>query len=82
MKKMKIDLKINDEVQIIAGDDKGKTGKVLYIDRFKGKVQVEGMSMKTRYVKTNPNLQKSSKITEQKPGLIDISNVKKIEENK
>lgn len=80
MKKRKIDLKINDIVKIIAGDDKGKTGKVQSINRYTGKLQVEGISIKQRYIKINPNSQKSAKKLENIESFIDISNVQKIQE--
>lgn len=38
-------LKKNDTVQVIAGKDKGKTGRLLRIDREKGRVLVEGVNM-------------------------------------
>lgn len=38
-------LKKNDTVKVIAGKDKGKTGRVLRIDAEKGRVLVEGVNM-------------------------------------
>lgn len=40
-----------DMVQIIAGKEKGKTGKVLRIDREKGRVWVERLNMVKRHQK-------------------------------
>ncbi len=42
---MNTKLKKNDPVVIIAGKDKGKTGRILRIDREKGRVLVEGINM-------------------------------------
>lgn len=42
---MKTKLKKNDTVRVIAGKDKGKTGRVLRIDTEKGRVLVEGVNM-------------------------------------
>lgn len=35
----------NDEVAVIAGKDKGKTGRVLRVDRDAGRVLVEGVNL-------------------------------------
>jgi large subunit ribosomal protein L24 len=45
MAKSDYKIKKNDEVRVIAGKDKGKTGRVLKIDRERGKVFVEGVNM-------------------------------------
>ena len=42
---MKTKLKKDDTVMVVAGKDKGKTGRVLRIDREKGRVLVEGVNM-------------------------------------
>lgn len=42
---MKTKLRKNDTVQVIAGKDKGKSGRVLRIDSIKGRVLVEGINM-------------------------------------
>ena len=47
----KIHVKTGDEVQIISGKDKGKTGKVLQVSPEEGKVIVEGLNMVTKHVK-------------------------------
>ena len=47
----KIHVKTGDEVQIISGKDKGKTGKVLQVAPAEGKVIVEGCNMVTKHVK-------------------------------
>lgn len=35
----------DDQVKVIAGKDKGKTGRVLRVDREKGRVLVEGINL-------------------------------------
>jgi large subunit ribosomal protein L24 len=62
--KMKIKLKKEDTVQVIAGKDAGKSGKVLRIDRNKGRVVVQGLNMVKKSVK--PRSQQD------KGGIIDI----------
>ncbi|MCG8479018.1 MAG: 50S ribosomal protein L24 [Spirochaetales bacterium] len=42
---MKTKLKKDDTVMVVAGKDKGKTGRVLRIDREKGRILVEGVNM-------------------------------------
>ena len=44
-------VKTGDEVQIISGKDKGKTGKVLQVSPDEKKVLVEGCNMVTKHVK-------------------------------
>ncbi len=41
-------------MKVIAGRDKGKTGKVISVDRWRGKVLVEGVSMIKRHTRPNP----------------------------
>jgi large subunit ribosomal protein L24 len=50
-------LKKNDTVKVISGNSKGTTGKILFIDRKKGKVIVEGVNIihkHTRPTQKNP----------------------------
>ena len=42
---MKTKLRKDDTVIVIAGKDKGKTGRVLRIDRVRGRIVVEGINM-------------------------------------
>jgi large subunit ribosomal protein L24 len=44
-------LKKGDTVVIIAGSDKGKTGRLLSVDRKHDKVLVEGVNMKWKHVR-------------------------------
>lgn len=38
-------IKRDDQVKVIAGKDKGKTGRVLRVDRLNGRVLVEGVNL-------------------------------------
>jgi large subunit ribosomal protein L24 len=49
----KIHVKIGDNVKIISGSDKKKTGEVLKIDRSTGKIVVKGINFKFKHVKPN-----------------------------
>lgn len=67
-------IKKNDQVKVIAGRDKGKTGKVISVDRWHGKVIVEGVSMIKRHTRPNPQQQIKGGIAERESA-ISISNV-------
>ncbi|PIR55305.1 50S ribosomal protein L24 [Candidatus Peregrinibacteria bacterium CG10_big_fil_rev_8_21_14_0_10_36_19] len=43
--------KLNDEVVIIAGKDKNKTGKIIKILRKQNKVVVEKINLRTKHIK-------------------------------
>jgi large subunit ribosomal protein L24 len=72
--KLKIRIKKDDTVKVIAGRDKGKTGRVLDIDRVSGRVLVEGVSMVKRHTRPNPSKQIKGGIAERESS-IAISNV-------
>ena len=67
-------IKKDDLVRVIAGRDRGKTGKVLEVDRFSGKVTVEGVMVVKRHTRPNPSKQIKGGIAE-KPLPISASNV-------
>jgi large subunit ribosomal protein L24 len=73
-KRLKIKIRKDDTVKVIAGRDKGKTGRVLQVDRDNGKVLVEGISMIKRHTRPNPARQIKGGIAERE-SLIDVSNV-------
>lgn len=50
----RIRIKKDDMVKVLVGKDKGKTGKVLEVNRTVGRVLVEGISMVKRAMKANP----------------------------
>jgi large subunit ribosomal protein L24 len=51
---MKLSVRKNDEVQVIAGRDRGKRGRVLRVLPDKGRVVVEGVNLIKRHTKANP----------------------------
>jgi large subunit ribosomal protein L24 len=68
-------IKTDDTVVVIAGKDKGKSGKVLRVDVKRDKVFVEGLNMVKRHqrpVPGRPNLQVG---VIEKEGGIHVSNV-------
>ena len=52
-KKSRMHVKIGDNVKVISGFDKNKTGKVIKIDRNTGKIVVKGVNFKFKHVKPN-----------------------------
>jgi large subunit ribosomal protein L24 len=73
----KLHVKKGDQVVVLAGREKGKSGKIIHVMTKKGRVVVEGLQMvkkHTRKSQQNPN----GAIIERE-GSIHISNVKKAE---
>lgn len=73
-------IKIGDEVLVIAGRDKGKSGKVIKTLRNEDKVVVEGINIVKKHVKPNNQNNNGGIFDIEAP--IHVSNVKKIEEKK
>jgi large subunit ribosomal protein L24 len=71
---LRMKIKKDDLVRVIAGDDAGKTGKVLEVDRFARKVTVEGVNVVKRHTRPNPQKQIKGGIAD-KPMAFDVSNV-------
>jgi large subunit ribosomal protein L24 len=63
-----------DVVKVIAGRDKGKTGRVLQVDRDKGRLLVEGVNMVKKHVKPIPQRGIKGGIAERE-STIHVSNV-------
>ena len=66
-------VKKNDTVMVIAGKDKGKTGKIVAADPKHGKVKVEGVNIQKKHRKPR-SAQDVGGIIDQ-IGAIDVSNV-------
>lgn len=60
-------------MKVIAGDDKGKTGKVLSVDTAKNRAFVEGVNIVTKHVK--PTAAKPQGGIEKKEAPVHISNL-------
>ena len=69
-----LDIRKNDQVQVIAGRDKGKSGRVLEVLPREKRVFVEHVNMVKRHTKPNPARQIRGGILE-KEGPIHVSNV-------
>ncbi len=70
---MTIKLKKNDNVMVIAGKEKGKTGKIIRIDSQKNRVYIEKTNMIKRHIKPR-SAQEPGGIVD-KEGPINASNV-------
>lgn len=70
---IKIRIKKNDNVIVITGANQGKSGKVLYVDKKKGRVVVEGINKKKKFVRPSQEYPKGGVISLEYP--INISNV-------
>ena len=77
MANVKFKVKKGDTVKIIAGDDKGKTGKILSVLAKKGQVIVEGCKVAKKAIKPSEKTPNGGFINKEMP--IDISNVAKVE---
>ena len=73
----KFHIKKGDTVFVNAGNDKGKTGKVLEVLRDKDRVIVEGINMVSKHTKPNAKAPQGG-ILEQEAG-IHISNVQLVD---
>ncbi|HZT31275.1 MAG TPA: 50S ribosomal protein L24 [Bryobacteraceae bacterium] len=71
---VRIQLKKNDTVKVIAGRDKGKTGRVLSVDPLSGRILVEHVAMIKRHTRPNPAKQIKGGIAERESP-ISVSNV-------
>lgn len=68
-------VKKNDEVLVIGGRDRGKTGKVLRVFPQENKAIVERVNMVKKHTRPNPQKNVKGGIVERE-GLIHVSNLK------
>jgi len=72
-KRKKVHVKKGDEVEVIAGNDKGKTGRVLMVMPQEERVIVEGINMRIHHDKPSQQNPRGGRIEREEP--IHISNV-------
>lgn len=72
--RMRIRIRKNDTVQVIAGKDAGKRGKVLKVLRDKGRVIVQGVNFIKRHTRPNPQRNIKGGVAEREAA-IHVSNV-------
>jgi large subunit ribosomal protein L24 len=68
-------IRTDDQVIVIAGKDRGKTGKVIRTDPKKNKVYVGGLNMVKRHQRPNPARPNAQVGVIEKEGPIHVSNV-------
>jgi len=71
---VRIQLKKNDNVRVIAGRDRGKEGRILSVDSATGRILVEHVNMIKKHTRKNPQKQIAGGIAE-KESPIAVSNV-------
>lgn len=70
---VKVKIRKNDNVMITTGKDRGKTGRVLRIDRSAGRVVVEGLNMVKKAMRPKGQNQKGGISTIEAP--LEMSNL-------
>ena len=73
-------VKVGDQVTVIAGKDKGKSGRIIKTLKKDNKVVVEGINIIKKHVKPNRMNEVGSIVEVEAP--IHVSNVKVVEETK
>lgn len=73
MQKQKCHLRLNDQVEVITGKDKGRVGKIIRIDRDGGRVVVEKVNVIKRHTKPSALNQQGGII--EKEAAIHVSNL-------
>ena len=66
-------VKKDDTVEVLTGDDKGKTGRVLEVLPDKGKVLVEGINRVYKHLKPSQKNPQGGRLSKEMP--VDASNV-------
>jgi len=66
-------LKVEDSVVVMSGVEKGRRGKILLVDRRRGRVIVEGINKRKKYLKPSQENPKGAQISIEFP--IAVSNV-------
>jgi large subunit ribosomal protein L24 len=68
-------LRTDDEVIVISGKDKGKTGKIIRVDRRRDRVYVEGINIIKRHQRPNPGRPNAPVGVIEREGPVHVSNV-------
>src|SRR5947209_19576616 len=66
-------IRVDDLVQVMAGDDKGKRGQVLSVDRQAGKVVVKGINLVYKHLRRSQQSPQGGRLSKEMP--VDASNV-------
>lgn len=69
----RISLRAGDMVQVITGNERGKTGEIISIDRNRGRVVVKGINLHWRHLKKSQKNPQGGRV--QREASLHISNV-------
>jgi large subunit ribosomal protein L24 len=69
-------IKVNDTVEVIAGDDRGERGKVLAVNREKNTVVVEGVNKVYKHIRRSQKNPQGGRLSKETP--VAASNLKVI----
>ena len=72
---MAMKLKTDDNVIVISGKDKGRTGKIIRVEPDKDRVYVEGVNMVKRHQRPNPARPNAQVGVIEREGPVHVSNV-------
>jgi large subunit ribosomal protein L24 len=72
---MSAKIRRDDDVVVISGKDRGKTGKVLRVDRARERVYVEGLNLVKRHQRPTPQRPNVEAGVIEREGPIHVSNV-------
>jgi large subunit ribosomal protein L24 len=67
-----MNVKVNDMVVVVAGDDRGQRGKVLSVDHEKRKVLVEGVNRVYKHVRRSQKNPQGGRLSKEMP--VNVSN--------
>ena len=70
---MKIKYRVNDQVKILTGKDKGETGKIIQVLPDLGKIVIDGANIMYKHLKPRRSNEKGQRV--QFNGPMDVSNV-------
>ncbi|NVO20503.1 MAG: 50S ribosomal protein L24 [Bacteroidetes bacterium] len=76
---MKLHIRKGDNVMVVAGDSKGRTGKVLEVEVEKYRAIVENVNLATKHTKPNAKNTKGGLVKQEMP--IHISNLMLVDSN-
>src|ERR671915_1949069 len=68
-------LRTDDQVIVISGKDKGKTGRILRVDRARDRVYVEGINIVKRHQRPNPARPNAQVGVIEREGPVHVSNI-------
>jgi large subunit ribosomal protein L24 len=60
-------IRVNDQVELISGDDQGKRGRVLRLERAKGRVVVEGVNKVLKHVRRSQRNPQGGRLSKEMP---------------